>query len=680
VENFARGTVVDGKYEILSSIGSGGFGTVYQAQQLQLDRLVALKALNGYFAESDMMVRFEREALAISSMQHKNLVTFYGYGIWQHTAYIIMEYLEGQSLERILKAKQRFAVPEALSIVRQVCEALKCAHAHGIVHRDLKPTNVMMLDRDFGDNVKVIDFGLAKLTANFGMDLQKLTAEGFAVGSVSYMSPEQCVTGQVDQRSDLYSAGCILHACLTGLPPFSEGDSLVIMRSHVHSAPDSLAKSCPDATFPDGLQDIVYKALAKEPDDRYQSADEMLHDLAILSSSKRMKLLGTGAKPAAKKWAAPNAVIINRMVLAAVAVVVVAGCVLGLSKFFYAENSDEHISTSSIAYKNALMLDTPTFDNGDASRPIAAAYEQAVRLARADHLLNNNVLLKINVRLARLAKMRGAPTDEELFAREACDIAGRAGGGGTDRMDATSLLIDSYCRRNNFTEAIRMPEQYFRRMEIGARPDPDSPSVMGLFCSSGDAYFGAGLFDKYDTCMGLLDPGKSPNDPPELLKQRILVMKAEQEILHKKYAQANKLLIEALYMKDSLGRVIYDNPGSERGLLAARIVADLWRSAILQRNWNKANEYKNLSGKTFDIAHRSKQSLYALMLAHDGRWDDAVQELDVRLEYLKISPAAIYVTWAFLDVPEFIRLAKEAKKDDIVVALQDRLDKLMHTR
>lgn len=291
------GTIIDDKYQIDCFIGAGGMGAIYRAQQKQLDRTVAVKLVDTTIADESGVARFEREARAISSLHHRHIVQFYGYGIWHSHPYMVMEFIEGTSLEALLEKKGHLPPKEAIEIVTQVCEALQCAHANGVIHRDLKPSNIMLAAMPDGrHSVKIIDFGLAKMAATSDRHLQNITSDGQTVGSVLYMSPEQCIAEKVDQRSDIYSLGCILYHCLSGLPPFRDDRSVVIMCNHVERDAPNL-RALDENSLPEGLQEVVDKMMAKLPEDRYTVIDEVLEDLEKVSSGATDKLLARKSVP-----------------------------------------------------------------------------------------------------------------------------------------------------------------------------------------------------------------------------------------------------------------------------------------------------------------------------------------------------------------------------------------------
>lgn len=272
-----QGTIIDGRYEVRAAIGSGGMGVVYEAYQHATDRVVALKLLTyAPSAAPDEFKRFEREAIVLSRLSHSNIIRFLGYGFWEGYPYIVMERLFGCSLQKKLaEAPDGIDAQIALKIGIEICSALEHAHNEGIFHRDIKPSNIICEQRD--ETVKLIDFGLAKLTGIEGH--QKLTQTGMALGSVMYMSPEQCLARPVDGRSDVYGLGCLLFECFTGQPPFSAENGVAMMFQHLNE-PITNAERWSALTEPQ--QHVIRKCLAKQPKHRYASAHELSLDLQQL--------------------------------------------------------------------------------------------------------------------------------------------------------------------------------------------------------------------------------------------------------------------------------------------------------------------------------------------------------------------------------------------------------------
>lgn len=332
------GTTIDDKYEIVGTIGTGGFGTVYKAWQKQFDRMVAIKLLNtGVLEESDGLMRFEREAKAIAGVQHKNIISFYGYGVWQQSPYMVMDFIEGTNLHAMMRAEGKLEPLKLARIMKQVCEGLACAHAHGIVHRDLKPTNIMLEPGPDGrDVVKIIDFGLVKLMPGYGVNSQKLTEAGCALGTCNYMSPEQCVGGDTDHRVDLYAVGCILHEAVTGSLPFDGDEAVAVMYQHINDAARPICDYVQPSPVVDALQAVIAKAMAKSSEERYQSANDIVADLDSIIRGESGKLAQAG-RSSQRTFIAPQTARSARRKLPlfiAITAALMTACAVGL---YYAQ-------------------------------------------------------------------------------------------------------------------------------------------------------------------------------------------------------------------------------------------------------------------------------------------------------------------------------------------------------
>jgi len=263
-------TLFDGRYRIVRKLGTGGMANVYLAEDEVLGRRVAIKILNDRHAGDDQFVeRFRREAKNAASLSHPNIVSIYDRGEAEGTYYIAMEYLDGRSLKELIVARGPAPVPVAIDYARQILTAIRFAHRHGIVHRDIKPHNVLV---DAEGRLKVTDFGIARA------GVSQMTEAGSIIGTAQYLSPEQAKGAPVDQTSDLYSVGVVLYELLTGVVPFSGDTPVEIAMKHLSSAPEP--PSAKRAEIPRELDLVVLRALAKDPADRYQSAEEMDADLA----------------------------------------------------------------------------------------------------------------------------------------------------------------------------------------------------------------------------------------------------------------------------------------------------------------------------------------------------------------------------------------------------------------
>lgn len=275
------GMVVEGRYKIQSVIGQGSAGTVYKAVQELIGREVAIKVLHDYLVSDDEFIkRFRQEAKASSRLSHPNIITIYDFGVIPEgdRPYIAMDLLVGTPLSDLLSQVERISLDEAIPIFVQVCSALGEAHRQGVVHRDVKPENIVLVERS-GQNLFpiVVDFGIARIVEE--SDAAKITRTGTVCGSPTYMSPEQCTSSKVDHRSDIYSLAVVIYETLTGDVPFHSDELVRVMAMHLSDPPKPLNQVKPGLIFPDALEECVYRALAKNPDQRYQSMEEFAEAL-----------------------------------------------------------------------------------------------------------------------------------------------------------------------------------------------------------------------------------------------------------------------------------------------------------------------------------------------------------------------------------------------------------------
>ncbi|MBP9090654.1 serine/threonine protein kinase [bacterium] len=274
------GAIIGGNYRILRPIGRGGMGEVYLALHQRLDKRCALKVIPPDKVTKEAWQRFKQEAQVISKLNHQNIVQVSDLGIHAECLpYYAMEFVSGQSLADILNERKRMKLESVIEVFLQVCNGVEYAHKSGVIHRDLKPGNIM-LTTDVSDRVvvKILDFGLAKLSQP-GRLKQSLTLAGDVFGSPFYMSPEQCSGEVVDNRSDIYSAGCTMFECLTGQPPFDGNRAAAIIISHQGSPAPSLASVVGPGVFSDSMEIVMAKLLRKNPVERYQTMAELHDDL-----------------------------------------------------------------------------------------------------------------------------------------------------------------------------------------------------------------------------------------------------------------------------------------------------------------------------------------------------------------------------------------------------------------
>ncbi len=305
------GTVLDQRYLVVGLIARGGMGRVYRAEQAPLGRVVAVKVLDvGAHHQEDagqdreFRKRFIREAETCARLTHPHTVRVFDYGQTDDDVlFIAMEYLEGRNLFQAIRTDAPMDAPRVIRIARQIASSLREAHSLGLIHRDLKPSNII-LTRPGGDEefVKVVDFGLVK---EIRADAE-LTRDDALVGSPSYMSPEQIRSAALDQRSDLYSLGVLIYACLTGRAPFTGATSLDVLMGHLHRPPPPLAETCPSMMPVPALEAVVLRCLAKDPADRYASMDELLGALQACAGAPTGPVAPTVAAPEATVAVAPS--------------------------------------------------------------------------------------------------------------------------------------------------------------------------------------------------------------------------------------------------------------------------------------------------------------------------------------------------------------------------------------
>lgn len=270
------GKIMGNRYELLKQLGGGGMAIVYMGRDTLLNRLVTVKMLRPEFtSDEDFVKRFRREAQAVASLSHPNIVSIYDVGLEENIYYLVMEYVEGDNLKNLIREQGVVPVDRAVEIARQVSEALQHAHENNIVHRDIKPQNILITK---GGRAKLTDFGIAREATT-----ATLTQTDTIVGSVHYLSPEQARGDTADARSDIYSLGIVLYEMVTGVLPFRGETPIGVALKHIQESPAQPSSLNPSVS--PGLERIIIRAMAKNPADRYQSAVDMAAELDRLSGA-----------------------------------------------------------------------------------------------------------------------------------------------------------------------------------------------------------------------------------------------------------------------------------------------------------------------------------------------------------------------------------------------------------
>jgi len=270
-----------GKYDVIGVIGRGGMGVVCKAIDPHLDRQVAIKMMTrGFVDNPDLLKRFFREAQSLGSLQHPNIVTIHELGDFGGNPYMVMEFMAGEGLDAVLASRRQLSILEKTNIIVQVCNGLSYAHRRGIVHRDIKPTNIML---GKGGGVKLFDFGIARIGDHSVTETQ-------IVGTLSYMSPEQVNGKPVDARTDLFSTGVVLYQLFTNHLPFEGESTATTLLKIIYDPPPPLQNFL--STYPPELETVLARALAKDREERYHSADEFAPDVSQVRLQLKQELIG----------------------------------------------------------------------------------------------------------------------------------------------------------------------------------------------------------------------------------------------------------------------------------------------------------------------------------------------------------------------------------------------------
>ncbi len=348
-DSLAPGTVLGGRYEILKMLGEGGMGAVYKANDLEVDRVVALKVIRPEYANRpEILARFKQELVLARQITHKNVIRIFDLGQRDGVRFITMEYVDGHDLYSLLRSGELIPLDRKVKIAREICRALEAAHEQGVVHRDLKPQNIMV---DRSGRVLVMDFGIARSMEDTG-----LTHTGALIGTPAFMSPEQAKGEKLDTRSDLFSFGVIFYEMLTGRAPYVAETAVGLLLKRVQESPKAPVEL--DQQIPQALSDIVIKCLAVDREERYQTAAEIIRDLegwlgdpasfrtevGILTAPMSAAALAErriGLSPEGHAIVTPSMRVMEKshswkwVSLSLAAIAVVGGAVYGIEQFYW---------------------------------------------------------------------------------------------------------------------------------------------------------------------------------------------------------------------------------------------------------------------------------------------------------------------------------------------------------
>ncbi|MBU6455460.1 MAG: protein kinase [Cyanobacteria bacterium REEB67] len=356
------GDTIGGTYCILSHIGRGGMGHVYEVEHIMLRQTYALKILTSDTPSETGWRRFQTEARSIAKLDHPNIVKVHNLGIHKEKMpYYVMDLLEGETLSASIRRLGRINPDDAVDMFIALCDGLSYAHSRGIVHRDIKPSNIMLILQNNRVVPKLVDFGLVKLVAGGALaPSQQLTASGEVFGSPLYMSPEQSVGRHVNERTDIYSLGCTLFQALSGAPPFVGENVVQTIMKHQFEAPPTLKEASMGVEFAPEWEAVVARTMAKEAGDRYQSMEELSNDLKAIRAGKKLRAgaLDSGEDlfianvDQSKGYGNPNQHKTTIIIAAAVALLGAAGGAVG--SFIFLRNQQTELNKTKTVHAETL--------------------------------------------------------------------------------------------------------------------------------------------------------------------------------------------------------------------------------------------------------------------------------------------------------------------------------------
>lgn len=589
-------TLVDDRYVIVERLGAGGMGTVYKAFEKSLNRVVALKFLHSWLlSQDDHLRRFEQEGKILCSLEHANVLRCYRFGIFEEDSpYLAMEFLEGRTLREILDEAQKAMSPaDVLRLLIQVCDGVASAHARGILHRDLKPENIFV--ENGSDNPKILDFGLAKVFQ--GSDSgQKHTKTGALVGTVQYMSPEQCTGNKADERSDIYAMSCILFECLTLHKAFDADNPVAFLHLHVNAPRPLLAGKFPPGSMQDALQAVLNKGLAVDPSKRYQSMLELKEDLHAISEGQYGKIgaFAQDQEEGLKKK--------TKLQIAAVSILVIASLIFFLVPFSVVEKQ--------------MFFRSP---------PLPSSIIEKMRKLMTEDRFSAAVLY-----LPELEKQLQATKnpDDILAAGQLAhdlNLAGKSDYGFKLESDVQSAIAHMVKRKDldirDFNKLARLDLQIASR-DTKSREYRQAVKRLFAFASQKTYYIDHDLaLDLSQRYLALLFEKDNP-DPKEVHS----ALKEKMQALHLKGAPANEVQKAANLVLESCNRLDKDRDSLEL-VETLTCVADTCDPKTAEKYWQEAVDIQNKYGFS-----KGKKELYSRVAVNRCLLGKHQEALDYLLE------------------------------------------------
>jgi serine/threonine protein kinase len=506
------GTLVDERYEVLSIIGSGGMSVVYVAKDIRLKKIVALKVMLPHLVANPVnLQRFQQEVKAVGNLSHPNVIGVHGFGMSKGSRpYLVMDYCAGNSLANLIAAKGGVEVDRAITIFLEIASALAHAHEKGVIHRDLKPGNILLAQgNNQTDVVKVVDFGIAKILPQKGVEASKLTQTGDIFGSPFYMSPEQCRGEQLDSRSDIYSMGCLMYETLVGLAPLQGENMLEVLYKQISEMPPRFSEIQSKVNLSPKLEAIVFKALAKNPSERYQNMTALRDDLAHYQREHTHGLMDTIAAKLRinwhkrKVWKTSDRVIVI-LTATAISLAVVSGFTLAMLAVSAAISPYRNVV---IGWKENDQLEDALPSRAEIAQGNQSA-ESALYLsetllkeisANSEHEVSSEIyelaedqVKKLNALAASLAKQNLWQQSAKLYVRalalSEAKLKNNQSSLGADESlpvrNMTANLALSYYKSNQYSLAAAYYEKLLK-MQQGSRP-----YILGqTYASLGDCFY-----------------------------------------------------------------------------------------------------------------------------------------------------------------------------------------------